>query len=96
MQKDNFSSKEVNKTTSLETLSDEQLCEIYKHDNACAQAAEETLIKRFNKMVRSCARTYFLVGGDSEDLIQEGMLGLIKAIRQYDNSKGASFATFAK
>ena len=42
-----------------------------------------------------CARPFFLAGGDSEDLIQEGMIGLITAIREYDPSRGARFRTFA-
>ena len=57
--------------------------------------AEEELIERYGRMVRVCARPYFLAGGDSEDLIQEGMLGLLSAIRRYDEASGASFKTFA-
>ena len=52
--------------------------------------AEEELIERYGRMVRVCARPYFLAGGDSEDLIQEGMLGLLSAIRCYDESSGGS------
>lgn len=59
-------------------------------------AAEEELIERYAKLVRVCARPYFLAGGDSEDLMQEGMLGLLSAIRNYDESGGASFRTFAE
>ncbi len=59
-------------------------------------AAEEELIERYAKLVRICARPYFLAGGDSEDLTQEGMLGLLSAIRNYDESGGASFRTFAE
>ena len=58
--------------------------------------AEEELIERYGRMVRVCARPYFLAGGDSEDLIQEGMLGLLSAIRRYDEASGASFKTFAE
>lgn len=47
-------------------------------------AAEEALAERYSRLVRICARPLFLAGGDSEDLIQEGMLGLLSAIRQYD------------
>ena len=53
--------------------------------------AEEELAERYIRLVRVCARPYFLHGGDSEDLIQEGMLGLLSAIREYDAAKGASF-----
>ena len=58
--------------------------------------AEETLVTRYNRLVRTCARPFFLTGGDSEDLTQEGMVGLIKAVREYDGEKDASFRTFAE
>ena len=58
--------------------------------------AEEELAKRYIKSVRICARPYFLAGGDSEDLIQEGMLGLLSAIRTYNLSSQASFKTYAE
>ena len=51
---------------------------------------------RYNRLVRICARPYFLAGGDSEDLIQEGMVGLLAAIREYDPEKAASFRTYAE
>lgn len=58
--------------------------------------AEEDLVERYGRLVRMCARPYFLIGGDSEDLIQEGMLGLLSAIRMYDAQKESSFQTFAE
>ena len=58
--------------------------------------AEDILVTRYTRFVRACARPYFLAGGDSEDLIQEGMVGLIKAVREYDETKAASFRTFAE
>lgn len=58
--------------------------------------AEEELAKKYSKTVRICARPYFLAGGDSEDLIQEGMLGLLSAIRKYDCNNSASFKTYAE
>lgn len=58
--------------------------------------AEEELVKRYIKSVRICARPYFLAGGDSEDLIQEAMLGLLSAIRTYNLSSQASFKTYAE
>ena len=58
--------------------------------------AEETLVTRYHRFVRTCARPFFLAGGDSEDLTQEGMVGLIRAVREYDASKEASFRTFAE
>ncbi len=71
-------------------------------ENLCLRAtqgdpgAEEALILRYGRVVRACARPLFLVGGDSEDLIQEGMLGLLDAIRQFDPQRDASFRTFAE
>ncbi len=58
--------------------------------------AEEALAKRYTRLVRACARPLFLAGGDSEDLIQEGMFGLLSAIRQYDSNAGSSFYNFAE
>ena len=58
--------------------------------------AEEALAERYSRLVRACARPFFLHGGDSEDLIQEGMLGLLSAIREYNADKGASFKTYAE
>jgi len=59
-------------------------------------AAEEALVSEYARIVRACARPYFLAGGDSEDLIQEGMLGLLSAIRTYAPEKGVKFSTYAE
>ncbi len=75
------------------TLSDTALQRLAAGGNS---EAEEQLAMRYSRLVRICARPYFLAGGDSEDLTQEGMLGLLSAIRQYDDSSGASFKTFAE
>ena len=80
------------KYTQLETLTDEQLCLLSGQGN---RDAEEILVGRYHRLVRSCARPYFLAGGDNEDLLQEGMFGLIKAMREYDPGRDASFQTFA-
>lgn len=58
--------------------------------------AEEELVSRYMRLVRICARPLFLAGGESEDLIQEGMFGLLSAVRQYDPEHNASFKTFAE
>lgn len=58
--------------------------------------AEEELVSRYMRLVRICARPLFLAGGESEDLIQEGMFGLLSAVRQYDSRHNASFKTFAE
>ena len=54
------------------------------------------LIDKYKSLVRTRARALYLVGGDHEDLIQEGMLGLLSAIREYDPQKSASFRTYAE
>ena len=72
---------------------DEELC---RRAASGDPDAEETLVRRHYRLVRSCARPFFLAGFDSEDLIQEGMLGLLKAIREYDPRKEAAFRTFAE
>ncbi|MCF0145362.1 MAG: sigma-70 family RNA polymerase sigma factor [Eubacterium sp.] len=60
------------------------------------EGAEEYLLEKFKALVRIRARELFLAGGEQEDLLQEGMLGLFKAIRHYDPDKEASFQTFAR
>jgi RNA polymerase sporulation-specific sigma factor len=56
---------------------------------------EEALVEQYGRLVRMYARPYFLAGGDSEDLIQDGMLGLLSAIRTFDPSCGVRFETYA-
>ncbi len=50
---------------------------------------------KYKNLVRSKAKSMYILGGDNEDLIQEGMIGLFKAVRDYDNGRDASFYTFA-
>ena len=82
-----------NFTKDPQLLSDEELCTLA---SAGDRIAEETLVTRYNPLVRTCARPFFLAGGDSEDLTQEGMVGLIKAVREFDAEKEATFRTFAE
>ena len=79
--------------TPYQQQSDEALCALAAQGDG---AAEEALISRYTRMVRRLSRPLFLMGGDSEDLIQEGMLGLWKAVRDYVPDRGASFKTFAQ
>jgi RNA polymerase sporulation-specific sigma factor len=58
--------------------------------------AQEYLINKYKNFVRAKARSYFLIGADREDIIQEGMIGLYKAIRDFRNDKLASFRAFAE
>lgn len=74
------------------SITDETLC---AQAAAGDRAAEETLVLRYTRLVRACARPFFLAGGDSEDLIQEGMMGLLLAIREFRPDRKAQFPTFA-
>lgn len=58
--------------------------------------AMDFLMNKYKNLVRSRARTLFLVGADKEDLIQEGMIGLYKAIRDFDSERNVSFQSFAE
>ena len=60
------------------------------------QQALEYLINKYKNFVRAKARSYFLIGADHEDIVQEGMIGLFKAIRDFSGDKLASFKAFAE
>src|SRR6266550_4580618 len=60
------------------------------------QVALDALIRRYTGFVRLKASSYFLAGGDSEDLIQEGLIGLYKAVRDFRSDKETSFRSFAE
>lgn len=74
-------------------LDDNRLQELAAVGN---RQAEERLVVKYMRLVRRCSRPFFLVGGAPEDLIQEGMLGLLSAIRQYDPKQNAAFKTYAE
>lgn len=76
-----------------EEISDEQLVEAVGGGDS---GAMEFLMNKYKNLVRSRARTLFLVGADKEDLIQEGMIGLYKAVRDFNQEKNASFQNFAE
>ncbi len=76
-----------------ETMTDEEIVALA---NAGEMDAQEFLINKYKNYVRAKARTYFLLGGDKEDLIQEGMIGMYKAIRDYRSDKLSSFRAFAE
>lgn len=79
--------------TAYDALPDEDLSGLARQGD---REAEEILIKRYNRLVRQLARPYYLAGGDSDDLIQEGMIGLMCGVREYDGQRAASFRTFAE
>ncbi len=74
-------------------LDDHYLVALAKRGSADAY---ERLIKRYRGFVRLKASSYFMLGGDSEDLIQEGLVGLYKAIRDYRTDRESSFRNFAE
>ncbi len=69
---------------------------MYSYAAVGETASENELAMRYSRLVMICALPYVLAGGDSEDLTQEGMLGLLSAIREYSPDSGASFKTYAE
>ena len=78
----------------LELMSDEDVATFCREQEN--KAAQEYLISKYRNFVRAKARSYFLIGADQEDIIQEGMIGLYKAIRDFRSDKLASFRAFAE
>lgn len=79
---------------SFENMTDEEVV-IDAKDNGNTVALDY-LINKYRNFVRAKARSYFLIGADREDIIQEGMIGLYKAIRDFRNDKLSSFRAFAE
>jgi len=79
--------------STFEAKQDEEVVDIARAGSVLAQ---EYLINKYKSFVKSKARSYFLVGADREDIIQEGMIGLYKAIRDFRSDKLASFKAFAE
>ncbi len=69
--------------------------EIVSHAQAGDNKAVEYILEKYKGLVKARARAYFLIGADAEDLIQEGMIGLYKAIRDFKGEKQVGFAAFA-
>lgn len=76
------------------SLSDEEIVDIYQRENN--HFATDYIVQRYKNFVRSKARSYFLMGADKEDIIQEGMIGLYKATRDYNRDREVSFKSFAE
>ncbi len=76
-----------------ENLMDEQLVELSAEGD---KQATEFILSKYKNLVRARAKDYYLAGADKEDLVQEGMIGLFKAIRDFDITKQASFRGFAE
>lgn len=74
-------------------FSDEELIEKLRDGQ---EDVADYLMEKYKELVRQKARAMYLIGGETDDLIQEGMIGLFKAVRDYQPDKAASFQTFAR
>ena len=88
MEKDMFSINENEYTQ----MTDEKLIENIKNDD---HVALDCLMKRYNDIVNMKANKFFMIGAEKEDIVQEGMIGLYKAVKSFDTEKQNSFKTFA-
>lgn len=83
----NYYSEEYDRFT------DEELIQIIRNGN---EQAERCLFKRYSFIIKRISSCFFIIGGSLDDLFQEAMIGLIKAVNGYDESNGSSFRTFAE
>ena len=81
-------------TPDFKAMTDEEVVRLAQ--DATNSAALEYLLNKYKNFVRTKARSYFLIGADHEDIVQEGMIGLYKAIRDYRAEKLSSFRAFAE
>lgn len=81
------------KHSQYELMSDEEVVDLVRENDA---EALEYLINKYKNFVRAKARSYFLIGADREDIVQEGMIGLYKSIRDFRGDKLTSFKAFAE
>jgi RNA polymerase sporulation-specific sigma factor len=81
------------KHSQYEMMSDEEIVDLVRENDA---EALEYLINKYKNFVRAKARSYFLIGADREDIVQEGMIGLYKSIRDFRGDKLTSFKAFAE
>lgn len=84
---------QLEKETTFGSLVDE---EVVTHVQKGNKTAVEYLINKYERIVRKKANTYFLIGSDRDDVVQEGLIGLYKAICDYDENKRSSFKSFAE
>ena len=84
---------ENKKKDPYEGMTDEEVALLARDGD---EAALEVLLNKYKNFVRSKARSYFLIGADHEDIVQEGMIGLFKAFRDFKPDKLASFHAFAE
>lgn len=82
------------KNNDISTIyTEEELVKLAQNGN---EEAEEYLIRKYKEVVKTKAHLYFMVGADRDDIVQEGMIGIFKAIRSYDDTRQTSFRTFAE
>ena len=79
--------------TDYDNRSDESLLESYRRGD---QGVSDYLMEKYKGLVKRKARAFYLIGGETDDLIQEGMIGLFKAVRDYQPDRDTSFVTFAR
>lgn len=77
----------------LNVLTDESIVKMAQEGSSTAY---EYLIVKYKDLAKRKAKTYFIAGGDNEDVIQEGMIGIFKAVRDFDQERDTSFRTFAE
>ena len=77
----------------LHILTDEQLVKMAQEGS---ETAEELLIEKYKSLAKNKAKAYYIAGADNEDVVQEGMIGLFKAIRDYQAERLSSFRAFAE
>lgn len=83
------------KIEELNCMDDPEIIEIIRSDSEYSERALDFFLEKYKGLVLNQARSLFLIGADKEDLLQEGMIGLYKAVREYEPDKGA-FRNFAK
>lgn len=84
---------ESKKSNEFEGMLDEEIVALAREDDT---DAEEYLINKYKNFVKAKVKSYFLIGGDKDDIYQEGMIGLYKAIRDFKPDKLSSFRAFAE
>lgn len=84
----------VSPTNRFETMTDEEVVRLAQQEHD--KEATEYIVNKYKNFVKSKARAYFLVGADRDDIIQEGMIGLYKATRDFRGDKLSSFRAFAE
>ena len=90
-EKNSFQTVDID--SKISQLPDEELVLLAKSGNP---SAVEVLVNRYKNLVRIRSKSYFLAGADREDLVQEGMIGLYKAVMSFDTSRNVTFKTFAE